>query len=239
MKKHSITTNLAGPWKAKDGFATAPITIIKEGVACGSDGCIYWDGRILKENAKKWNNVPVTFNHPTINKVPVSIRHSAQVFNKYAIGRLHNVYFDEKDKSIKGIVHIPLTSPRLSDVQSAHEVSMGVFSDQTYETGNYNGKQYSACAISMKPDHVAILPAGTKGACSWQDGCGIRINEKIVTIFEKALNKLIALRGGNEMADDEPEVLLPPEFNKPTHEPGGSGTDEVLLPIGFGNNANK
>ena len=238
MKKNSITANLAGPWSVKDGFATAPIILIKEGVACGSDGCIFWSGHILKKNASKWDNVPVTFNHPTINKIPVSIKHSQQIFNKYAIGRLHNVYFDENDKSIRGTVHIPLTSTRLSEIQSAREVSMGVFSDEDYKLGEYNGKKYSACAITMQPDHVAILPAGTKGACSWEDGCGVRINEKIVTVFEKALNKLITLRGGNIMNDEE-EVLLPSGVGidtPPGNKSSGNGTEEILMPIGFDNN---
>jgi hypothetical protein len=55
------------------------------------------------------------------------------------------------------------------------EVSVGVFSDEDVEEGEYNGEQYSAIAKNHRPDHLALLPGGV-GACSVEDGCGIRAN---------------------------------------------------------------
>jgi hypothetical protein len=55
------------------------------------------------------------------------------------------------------------------------EVSVGVFTDEDEDEGEYNGEQYSAIAKNHRPDHLALLPGGV-GACSVEDGCGIRAN---------------------------------------------------------------
>ncbi|OQY11134.1 MAG: hypothetical protein B6I31_05545, partial [Desulfobacteraceae bacterium 4572_19] len=57
------------------------------------------------------------------------------------------------------------------------DVSVGVFTDEIEQTGEYNGEQYIAIAENHRPDHLALLP-GCEGACSWADGCGIRVNKK-------------------------------------------------------------
>jgi len=53
------------------------------------------------------------------------------------------------------------------------EVSLGCFTDPSAEEGDFNGEHYDAIAHNHRPDHLALLPGG-KGACSWEDGCGVR-----------------------------------------------------------------
>lgn len=36
---------------------------------------------------------------------------------------------------------------------------------------------FKRIARNLNPDHLALLPGGT-GACSWEDGCGVRANER-------------------------------------------------------------
>jgi hypothetical protein len=45
------------------------------------------------------------------------------------------------------------------------------------QAGQWNSEQYSASIVDMIPDHLALLPNST-GACSWDDGCGLRANAK-------------------------------------------------------------
>jgi hypothetical protein len=56
-------------------------------------------------------------------------------------------------------------------------VSIGAYTQEEEEIGNWNGEDYIAVAKAYNPDHLAILP-GEVGACSWADGCGIRVNQK-------------------------------------------------------------
>ena len=55
------------------------------------------------------------------------------------------------------------------------EVSTGLFSDDESIQGQWNDKKYIGIVRNHKPDHLALLPGGV-GACSANDGCGIRIN---------------------------------------------------------------
>jgi len=73
------------------------------------------------------------------------------------------------------------------------EVSVGVFSDEEVEQGEWNGEQYMAIAKGLRPDHLAILP-DMIGACSIEDGCGIRLNS----------NKK---KGGDDMSDSSKIVV--------------------------------
>ena len=86
MNKNTITAYLVSPWTIQNGKATAPVTLVTEGVHCGSEGCILWKDHILKENASKWNNIPVTLEHPMIDGSPVSVDQSSEIHNKFAEG---------------------------------------------------------------------------------------------------------------------------------------------------------
>jgi hypothetical protein len=55
------------------------------------------------------------------------------------------------------------------------EVSVGVFVETDDEaTGEHDGKPYRGAWRNIKPDHLALLPAGVVGACSREMGCGVR-----------------------------------------------------------------
>jgi hypothetical protein len=64
------------------------------------------------------------------------------------------------------------------------EVSVGVFNDELEEEGEWNGESYTAIASNHRPDHLALLPTQV-GACSTEDGCGIRANSKSKTEGEE------------------------------------------------------
>jgi hypothetical protein len=55
------------------------------------------------------------------------------------------------------------------------EVSTAYYRDLDTTT---TGTGFTGAAKNLKPDHLALLPH-SKGACSWQDGCGApRVNEE-------------------------------------------------------------
>ena len=256
-QRHELVVNVVRPWTIKNGVASAPVTIMVEGVHNGSHGPIFWAGHILEKFADKWEGVPIVINHPLKNGQPISVKGAKDEI----VGRVTAPYFDKVKKAIRANIEIPINNGRinLSTLQNIKEVSAGVFSDETYESGTWNDEQYHACSISMEPDHLALLPGGV-GACSWQDGCGIRANQseaEIKQIFENALQILISKQGGTEqMSDkllptgmnlnteqdsreaqafaDEKDLLLPTQYNRSACTTKCSqDTAEILMPCGF------
>jgi hypothetical protein len=73
------------------------------------------------------------------------------------------------------------------------EVSIGVFTDEVKEEGEWNGEAYIARATNHKPDHLAILPNDV-GACSVTDGCGIRVNKLQTNNKEGMTNEDITIQ---------------------------------------------
>jgi len=156
-----------------------PVTMLVEGVHCGSGGCLYYSKELLKQTALQWNDIPVTITHPD---EPCN---SPKIVDEYVVGRVYNanvkgdklkaeIYFDmqlllEKD---------PLLFERVKASDNI-EVSTGLHPLETVEGGIWKNEQYDAAILDMRPDHLAILP-NECGACSIQDGCGIRNKEGII-----------------------------------------------------------
>ena len=85
------------------------------------------------------------------------------------------------------------------------EVSLGMFTENDMEEGEYEGKQYKGIAKNHRPDHLAILPDQI-GACSCKDGCGLGANKKDEEIFH--LNSIIhKLELENKYLKNEKEIL--------------------------------
>jgi hypothetical protein len=211
--RQTIKAYMISPWTIENGVMKAPVVLIREGVACGSNGCIFWAGHILQENAHKWDNVPVCIDHPQVDGIPVSIEENAET-RRAIIGATKNPRYDPAIKGIRAEIHVPASHPRASEIQGIREVSMGVFSDETYESGEFKGKEYSACSITMEPDHCALLSGGQVGACDWETGCGIRNNSKSRAfqdiIREAAKNHFQTLIRRKIMHTNEVKPLLPP-----------------------------
>lgn len=186
-------------------------------------------GLILKDevHAPSWNGVPVTIQHPGDAWSEQGSANSPTAITKYAVGRIFNAAFDgvrlkaeawvdvhKANKIVPGIV------ARL-DNGDPMDVSTGYFSDDYPAKGNVNGREYNTLQRALKPDHLALLP-GEIGACSWEDGCGVRANRskanmpkgtKQKTAIQNALGVLAAALGvklaskavpkKNERGDDE------------------------------------
>lgn len=211
---NTITINLESPWTVKNGKAVCPVTMIKQGVLAGSKGPIFWPAHILEKNAHKWENVPVVLNHPEVDGEQVSINHNEET-KAQIIGKVINPRFE--DQAIKAEVEVPYNHPDIALIQSLKEVSIGVFSTETQTYGEHSGKEYMMSAITMEPDHLALLTDAV-GACNFVEGCGLRTHE---------LQTL-------QRAAEKEEILLPTEFNVnldvEENDNTKSGTEEPLLP---------
>jgi len=176
-------------WEGRDHLV-APVVLLVEGVHNGSQGPIYYPAHVLEASAQMWNGVPLPVFHPeridprTNQPVSVSGR-SPEVIQERSVGWLFNVVYEASPvPRLKGELYLDvqkanrISPPVLEAVEKGTplEVSTGLFSIDNTVPGVWNGENYVASVAQMFPDHLALLP-GTRGACSWADGCGVRANE--------------------------------------------------------------
>jgi hypothetical protein len=58
------------------------------------------------------------------------------------------------------------------------QVSTGMLAGLDGVAGTWNEEDYVGGVNAIVPDHLALLPGGT-GACSWDDGCGVRFHQEL------------------------------------------------------------
>lgn len=159
-----------------------PVVMMVEGVHNGSRGPLLYTSANLAQNVASWNGVPIVVNHPEDEDGSYISANNPDVMNSELVGRVYNVSFT--DGKLRGEAwinkeRIGVKSDKTLEIiqnQWALDVSVGVFSDELQESGQWNGEDYRAVATNFRPDHLALLPDSV-GACSWDDGCGIRNNE--------------------------------------------------------------
>lgn len=177
--------------KQHDGktYWVVPVVMMREGVHKGSHGPLLHRAEDLGHFVESWNGIPVTIKHPQKDGRMVSAN-APDILDSYNVGRIYGAYMD--GDRLKGEAWLnPDRLKQVSDMayqfiktKQPLDVSVGVFTDDELETGQWNSEEYSAIAKNHRPDHLALLP-GSRGACSWEDGCGIRVNEMTRTKFRK------------------------------------------------------
>ena len=158
-----------------------PVVMMLEGVHNGSAGAVFHSAENLSHIVPSWNGIPVTIKHPTDAQGGYISANEPQVDN--IVGKIFNSKWeDDKLKAEAWIEKDLLTA--LSPLAAAAiyssmelQVSMGAYSDDIAEAGEWNGEAYDSIATNYRPDHLALLP-GEEGACNWEDGCGIRANKE-------------------------------------------------------------
>jgi len=140
-----------------------------------------------------------------------------EIIEKQNVGRIWNTFWDSEEGKLKGEVWIDIEkankiSPQIMNaIDRQLEISTAHWSDNDFTTGEWNGETYDSIARGIRPDHVALLP-GQTGACSWNDGCGIRTN----------------MKGGDDL---ENEKYLSPFFNETSHGGIRKQLVEILAPM--------
>jgi len=217
-------------------YLVAPVVLITEGV----HNNIFYPAEELAKFPESWNGRPLPLGHPMKSNVHVSAN-TPVLIDEYSVGQVFNVNFEaattDKPARLAGEVWIDtdklktlvkkknVTAIKLAEAlenDEIIEVSTGLFTDDTVQSGKFNGKNYTTTALNHRPDHLALLPGG-EGACSAADGGGIRANEeagtdvddsvvdkivgKVAAIFQSMLPKTNALTVNELTASDKRNTL--------------------------------
>lgn len=168
-------------YKIKDTESAiiVPVVMMTEGVRKGSSGSILHLAEHYMQNYYDWNGLPVTAYHPSIDNQFVPVGDID--LDKWVVGELHDVHV--KEGKLKANAHIykdkaTAINPEIINYileNKELEVSIGAFTEDDGVQGVYKEVPYQSVTKTYNPDHLALLP-GEKGACSWDDGCGIRVN---------------------------------------------------------------
>mgnify|MGYP006280679595 CR=1 FL=1 len=167
-----------------------PVIMMKEGVHGGSHGPMFHRSEELSKYVDAWNGIPVTILHPEEDGMNVSAN-SPSVIESTVVGRVFNAHYNEGLRAEAWLDEVKLRSispETLAQIEEGYplDVSVGVFSDTDETPGEWNGETYDSVAQNYRPDHLALLP-GEVGACSWEDGCGVRANRKGGSMDDKKL----------------------------------------------------
>ena len=163
-------------------YIVVPVVMMVEGVHNGSQGPLLHLAKDLGRFPESWDGIPVMIQHPTVDDENVSAN-SPNILAANKVGRVFNTHMDGDklkaevwldEKRLQEVSEIALQAIR---EQKELQVSIGVFTEDENVPGEWHGESYESIARNHRPDHLALLPGGT-GACSWTDGCGIRINKK-------------------------------------------------------------
>jgi hypothetical protein len=180
------TEPAARVWRDGRQWYVAPaVSIVSDGVLCGSQGCLLYPKSEIAANVNDWNGIPLTMFHPlTKDGLHVSAK-SPGILDNQGIGHISDTWLEDH---LRHTLWFDANRVRNADARFGTdlekrlqrgepvELSTGLFTDnQPAAPGsvNANGKGYDAVASNYRPDHLAILPHGQKGACSLADGCGV------------------------------------------------------------------
>jgi len=163
----------------EQSYIVVPVTMMVEGVHSGSGGPMLHEISELGRYPGSWDGIAVVINHPQEGEVFVSAN-SPEVTEQERIGTIFNTHVSGNALKAEAWLQVAKVSEDLlSSLEAGNiiEVSVGVFTDMNETPGQWNGDNYIGTAINHRPDHLALLPNST-GACSVDDGCGIRTNKK-------------------------------------------------------------
>lgn len=166
-------------------YTIVPVVMMTVGVHAGSQGPVFYSTQELSHFHQAWNGVPVSLEHPQLNGQFVSCNQPG-FYETQVVGKIFNTTFEDGKLKAEAWLETNKSGMILTYLRSGRqlEVSTGLMSDDVGSPGQHLGISYNAMAANIRPDHLALLPGGT-GACSWQDGCGVRANKEEKEVIKK------------------------------------------------------
>lgn len=160
-----------------------PVVALVEGVHAGTAGAMFYPGDEIGKYIASWNGVPLPVFHPQEWGVHVSAN-TPQLLDSKSTGRFFHASFDPDGSKLKGELWIDVAKAEeiapevLSILRGGRrlEISTALWWDEDGVSGTWKGEEYQSTVRNYRPDHIALLPGG-QGACSFDDGCGVRTNE--------------------------------------------------------------
>lgn len=176
-------------------YAIYPLVLMVEGVHHAVNGDpVYYPPSVLESSVLHWDGRPIPIYHPNIAGDYVRAN-NPQVEADWVCGRIYNAMMDNGKLKAEAWLEISKAEqlhPGLImalDSGTQMEVSTGVMVSGDGVSGTWNEEAFNQSITTMIPDHLALLP-GDKGACSWEDGCGVRANKSKMEENEDNLSKI-------------------------------------------------
>jgi hypothetical protein len=157
---------------------------------------LFFEANEMRSSVNTWNGRPVSVNHPDGQ----SSCNSPESYDKQVVGQVFNTEYHSETKSLKAELWIDNDRGKFITQRVARgehfDVSIGAFGDIKSPRTVEEGKAYDYRMVNIVGDHLAILP-DSRGACNWEDGCGIRasvycnesVSKPIDTPFEQSVEK--------------------------------------------------
>jgi len=157
-------------WRDEE-WLVVPVVMAKEGVEM--NGAIIPGEEFF---APSWNGVPVTFGHPEDAAGNFLSANSPDTLDDWGVGYIFGAEYTGGKLKAEAWINInraeELREGSIEALESGDleiDVSTGYFAQHNQGDG-------VVIHEDIKPDHLAIL-FGIPGACSFEDGCGVRANQ--------------------------------------------------------------
>jgi hypothetical protein len=179
-----------------------------------SDGPMFVPAEELQVAPAGWNGRPIVAGHPESGlgsaNTPENLEALSfgKMFNTiYQDGKLRTEAWINLERALELGGEAQDVVDRLQDGEMV-EISVGVYSTLEESPGIHDGKPYAYKWHNLTPDHLAMLPANSTGACSIESGCGApRLNQaqetdmsKKTTMIDKAIASMKSMLGRAERA---------------------------------------
>ena len=142
----------------------------------------------IKKSYNGLNGNPAPYNHPMVDGAYVSA-HNVRAVNQYHVGswienashdggkvitdlKINKVIAERSEKGLELLSRVKALMDNAEGAEPIH-VSTGLLLNRETAEGQSKGKKYTWIARNMEWDHLAILPPGTPGAGTPEDGVGI------------------------------------------------------------------
>lgn len=170
-----------------------------------------------------WNGRPVFVGHPMKNGRPIP-GNTPDTLEALSIGQVFNASIKKSKLVMEAWIDneraaaVPDGPALLERVTAGDpiEISIGAFVDFEGPGGEYNGKEYADEWTSITPEHLALLPEGTTGACSRDMGCGVRaakakgdeMPEPKKGLMQRIMGMVRSLQQPEDMSDNDVRRVL-------------------------------
>jgi len=170
-------------FEGRDHLVVPVIMMVGDSVVrpLGSTGPEFVPAEELGALPAAWDGEPVMTDHPSIEgqmvsaNIPVILETMAfgQCFNTaFRNGSLQTEAWLDREKAtaLGGDAEVVVERVLAGEIV---EVSVGCWITAVHESGKSpTGDSYDSKWTEIAPDHLALLPVGTEGACSVEMGCG-------------------------------------------------------------------
>jgi 2'-5' RNA ligase len=206
LHQHRLTINMDGPARREllsgREYVIAPVIAVRHGVLNGEMVPAEEIGHFIQS----WNGIPTPIGHPSVRGISISAN-SPEIIERCP-GRFWNASFDgerlhgeiwldvQRAEQIGGDAWDAL---RRIEAGEPTDVSVAYWRDLEEVPGSFAGESYYGIARNLRPDHVAIL-LRERGACSWEDGCGVPRTNSEQPVTNQSTGVMVALFAPDEAA---------------------------------------